>query len=461
MSNSSISKNKKYILIIGDVIILYFSLWLTLLARFGNPSQDLVIRHIWPFSFVFLVWITIFFIDELYELNFLQGAVKLFVKILRGTVITALVASTFFYFATDWLFTIKPQRVLLIQILIALILLYVWRIIFHKLSRSPKISNKILIIGFNKLAEEIIEKVNSTPQLGLKVAAILTDNTQVPDKYKNLVIQKPYSELKNVCTQHKIKSIVSAVNPRENSELLKNLFACLPLKINFYEIAGFYEKITGKIPVQAIEQMWFLENLEENKKNLYARVAKIIDTIVAIVLLIITLPFLPFVALAVKLTSKGPVLFKQVRVGQNSENFKVIKFRTMVNDAEKEGAKWATKNDARVTTVGKFLRKTRIDEIPQLVNVLKGEMSLIGPRPERPEFVSQLQESIPFYNERLLVKPGLTGWAQVVGPSYGGSVEESLEKLQYDLYYIKNRSLGLDISIYLRTIKTVLTRKGH
>ncbi len=170
---------------------------------------------------------------------------------------------------------------------------------------------------------------------------------------------------------------------------------------------------------------------------------------------------MPFIILAIKIDSPGPFLFKQIRVGKNGKDFLAMKFRTMRQDAEKNGPQWALKDDPRVTRIGKFLRKFRIDEIPQLINVLKGEMSLIGPRPERPEFVSQLKKQIPFYEERLLVKPGLTGWAQVMGPAYGGSEKESLEKLQYDLFYIKNRSLGLDLSIALKTIKTILSRQGQ
>ena len=169
----------------------------------------------------------------------------------------------------------------------------------------------------------------------------------------------------------------------------------------------------------------------------------------------------PFIALIIKLESPGPVIFRQIRTGKNGKDFLAMKFRSMVQDAEKNGAQWAVKNDARITKFGKFMRKTRLDEIPQLLNILRGEMSFVGPRPERPEFVKTLSEKIPFYRERLLVKPGLTGWAQLLGPAYGGSEAESLEKVKYDLYYIKNRSILLDISIILKTIKLVFTRRGQ
>jgi exopolysaccharide biosynthesis polyprenyl glycosylphosphotransferase len=204
-----------------------------------------------------------------------------------------------------------------------------------------------------------------------------------------------------------------------------------------------------------------LENLTENNKKLYEITRRIYDICFSILLLAVTLPFTPLIALIIKISSKGPVFFTQIRTGKDGKTFRAIKFRTMVTNAETNGPQWATKNDSRVTGAGRFLRKTRIDEIPQLINVLTNEMSLIGPRPERPKFVEELEKEIPFYKERLLVKPGLTGWAQVAGPAYGGSKEESLEKLQYDLYYIKNRSMALDISIVLKTVKTILTRRGQ
>ena len=212
------------------------------------------------------------------------------------------------------------------------------------------------------------------------------------------------------------------------------------------------EKVT---PILAANCSWVRPSLERNFLIFFTKSSSwVFDIAFSLFLLTISLPFTPFIALAIKLDSKGPIFFTQIRTGKDGKTFKAIKFRTMIIQAETNGPQWASKNDPRITRLGKFLRKTRIDEIPQLINVLRGEMSLIGPRPERPEFLEQLQVEIPFYKERLLIKPGLTGWAQVIGPAYGGSKEESLEKLQHDLFYIKNRSLALDISIVIKTIKT-------
>ncbi len=220
-------------------------------------------------------------------------------------------------------------------------------------------------------------------------------------------------------------------------------------------MTDFYEKITGKIPVTALERTWFLDNISQ-KNNVWALIVKrIVDIIFAAILGIIGLILLPILAIIIKLESKGPLIYKQKRVGLNGKVFTVFKLRSMAQDAESDGqAVWAQKKDARVTKIGKFIRKARLDEIPQFWNILMGNMSFVGPRPERPEFVEQLKEEILFYNERHLVKPGLTGWAQINYP-YGASVEDAREKLSYDLFYIKNQSLAMDISIILKTINTI------
>jgi len=467
MENRSISKATRInLLLAGDLTILLFSLWLTLLIRYGQKfDYSLWQSHLAPFVVVIIFLLIVFYIEDLYELGTSKGRVHLLNRILQSLLIGCAFAFAFFYIGIDRLFTIKPQRVFLIYVIIAGILIYFWRLWFYKVARSPRIADGIIFIGYNKKVGEIIRQIQKRPELGFQVRAIIPvangETEIIPAEYEGLVTSVGLDQLKATCQQKEIQTIITTIHPREDKSLMKNLFECLALKIKFYELTKFYENITGKIPVTTIEQIWFLENLTERDKRTYGLFKRIIDIIVSIIALTISLPFIPLIAFAIKTTSKGPAFFKQIRTGKDGKNFLAIKFRTMVANAETNGPQWASKNDPRVTAVGRFFRKTRIDEIPQLINILRGEMSLIGPRPERPEFIEQLQNQIPFYRERLMVKPGLTGWAQVMGPAYGGSLEETLEKIQFDLYYIKNRSIALDLSILLKTVRTVLTRKGQ
>lgn len=456
-------KIKKFLLFIGDILLLYFSLWLTLLVRYGTAKT--FIYHIMPFSVVYFIFVTSFYVDGLYDFDFRKNRIDILNKLTRSLSISAVIAITFFYFAYNKLFTIKPQRVFLINLFIIFILLFLWRYFFYFFIKSQKFTKNLLIIGDDQFTHEIVKKLISRPQLGFTIKAILAssdDNEMMKLTEKNNIkIFSDKNSMKSISQEANIHSIVFSDSLKEDQDVLKNLIACLSLNVTYYELSSFYEKIMGKIPVDYIGQVWFLENLQEGSKKIYEIVKRFFDILISLLLLILSSPLIPFIVIAIKIDSKGSILFKQFRVGKNGKRFLAMKFRSMYTDSEKTGPQWAQKEDPRVTRIGRLMRKTRLDEIPQLINVLRGEMSLIGPRPERPEFVEQLKAQIPFYEERLLVKPGLTGWAQVMGPSYGGSLEETLEKIQYDLYYIKNRSLGLDVSILLKTIKTVLSRKGQ
>jgi exopolysaccharide biosynthesis polyprenyl glycosylphosphotransferase len=230
--------------------------------------------------------------------------------------------------------------------------------------------------------------------------------------------------------------------------------------VAFDHLASVYEEYTGKIAVENLRPSWFIFSDGFRKSAALVMVKRLVDVIAGGIGVVLSLPVMLLVALLIKLTSRGAVLYHQARVGQHGRIFTVHKFRSMVSDAEATtGAVWAQENDSRVTPIGGFLRRSRLDELPQLWNVLRGDMSLVGPRPERPEFVRNLTEKIPFYGQRHVVRPGLTGWAQI-RYTYGASVEDAMEKLQYDLFYIKNLSLALDLFILVSTVKTVLQRRG-
>lgn len=439
---------KRIFLIFGDIAILYLSLWLALFIRYGAGFDfHRWQQHFWPFTIIYLLWLIVFYIAGLYELTLARNNIDFYSTLLRSLIINIGLAIAFFYFIPY--FGIAPKTNLFLNLTIFALLFSGWRQLYNHSIKTSTLVNNVLIIGKNKEIDQAIEVVKNNPQLGYRIIKRISP--------KN--IQTPFDILE-VAAQENIKTIITAIDPHQDSRLVRSLYQCLPLKISFSDLPSFYEKILGKVPVSSIGEIWFLENLTESQKNFYEALKRVCDMLGSLVFGAISLLFYPFVALAIKIDSKGPVFYKQIRTGMDGQIFKVIKFRSMIEEAEKDGAQWADQQDHRITRVGKFMRKTRIDELPQLWNVLMGQMSFIGPRPERIEFAQQLEKEIPYYQIRHIVRPGLTGWAQV-NFRYGASVEDSIEKLQYELYYIKRRSFVLDISIILRTIKIILGGLGR
>ncbi|MBT6691334.1 sugar transferase [Candidatus Parcubacteria bacterium] len=446
---------KKFVLFLVDVALLYTSLALTLLLRYGRLDSQLWQEHLGPFSLVFSIWVIVFFINGLYEIRKAENDFKFFGHLIQNLAINALLAVLFFYLILGRFSYLKPQTILLILLVVFTVLFLLWRKLFYKIISSSTMGANLAIIGVTPESLLLAEETITKPQLGYKLKLIINpDHAVIPEKFQVVTMSKDIADLKNQLIKHKINTVVAVNDTRYGPEVAKYLFESIDLKIQYFNLTDFYEKLTGKVPVTSLERNWFLENFTQKNEQWFAIVKRVIDIFFASLFGLISLLFIPIIAILIKTGSKGPLIYKQKRVGLNGKIFTVYKFRSMVQDAEKSGAQWASKNDARVTGIGKFIRKARIDEIPQFWNIVKGNMSFVGPRPERPEFVDQLKEKISFYNERHLVKPGLSGWAQINFP-YGSSVEDALEKLQYDLFYIKNRSIALDISIILKTINTV------
>ncbi len=449
---------KKLLLLLGDVFILYASLYITLLIRYQEiPTAQVWANHVWPFTIVFVVWIIIFYIADLYNLHLAVNNPKFFQKTNKSVIAAVIFALAFFY--ADPETKIAPKTNLLLYIAIFYILFFLWRRLYNRSLKSYLPKKNIAIIGYDNQVEKLIEELKEKPHLGYVISFILDDkNENRENEINGIKIINGIENLKNAVLENKIDTIVLSSDPNKSDELRTSLFNCIYLKINYIGLPDFYENITGKIPIDTIGEMWFLENLSEADKIWFDSFKRIYDVILALLLFLITLPFWLIIAAIIKIESRGPVFFIMKRAGKDDRNFKLIKFRTMREEGNDRSL--TTENDARVTKFGKFLRKTRIDEIPQVINILKGDMSFIGPRPERPEYVIELENAIPFYKERMLIKPGLTGWDQISGEYHSPTVEDSLKKLQYDLYYIKNRSVYLDISIILKTIATVLSRGG-
>ena len=449
-------KLKKIVLLGGDAVLFYFALFLGLWLRYLEiPGIELLEKHLTSFSFLFPIWLIIFYISGHYNLSTTEEK-TLFRKGLTSFLTAFLISIIYFYVAP--VSEISPKTNLAFFTVIFFCLFFFWRKFYYRALKSYLPRQKLAIIGFNSQIKNIISEIKNQPHAGFDISFIL-DPQNKEKNWENIPIFKNFSELKNLIRKKKINTIILPENFRDSQTMRSTLFDCLPLKVNFQSLSDFSEYLTGRIPVEAINQMWFLENLSEGKKSLYDKFKRFYDLILSILLFLLTLPFWLVIALAIKIDSRGPIFFKQIRAGQGGDSFTIIKFRTM--KTENNDHSLTKEKDERITGVGKFLRKTRLDEPPQLINIIKGEMSFIGPRPERPEFIAHLEKIIPFYKERMLIKPGLTGWDQISGEYHSPTAKDTLKKLQYDLFYIKNRSLYLDLSIILKTITTILSKSGR
>lgn len=315
----------------------------------------------------------------------------------------------------------------------------------------------LLVIGRGPTTPAILRAVRRGAIPGYRLVGVVSTSaaesaTDIPGVPEFIGLD----EVHRVCNQQDVKEVIVAGGATDDGAAQAAAIACLQRGCRISDEISFFERIFGEVPAPHISPNWFLVADLTGHLEEHATVKRAVDLTIALLVLILTLPAWPWILLAVRLSSRGPILYSQTRIGQGGRPFTLYKFRTMLHNAEPNGSVWACPNDPRVTRIGRFLRRTRLDELPQLWNILRGEMSIVGPRPERPEFVAPLARLIPFYNERHLIKPGLTGWAQI-NFRYGASVDDSRRKLQLDLYYIKHMSLELDLVILLRTFGMILT----
>lgn len=337
-----------------------------------------------------------------------------------------------------------------------------WRTAFQWVTARVGPSERILLVGTNDAAVRLSRELHERHDLGVRIVGFIDpDPAKVGTPVFNPGVIGTIEQIPAIVASHTIdRVVVCLADARGRLEMNQLLQMKLETGVNFDHLASVYEEYTGKIAVENLRPSWLIFSSGFRKSWRSQAIKRALDVIVALVAMVLCLPLMVVVAIAIKLTSRGPVFYQQERVGQHGKAFTIFKFRSMREDAEtRTGAVWATQGDARVTAVGRLLRRFRLDELPQLWNVIRADMSLVGPRPERPVFVKQLIEQIPFYGQRHVAKPGLTGWAQV-RYTYGATVEDAMEKLQYDLFYLKNMSLALDLYIMLKTAKTVLLGRG-
>ena len=454
--------SRKFTLIASDLVAFYGALALVLLIRYGlgDFAGNWEI-HLAPFSLLLVVWLLALYIANLYDTRILRNDREFFERLGQAMLFAATAALILFYLIP--FFGIAPKLNLFLFLIALAALMWGFRFVYnHIIATSSK--KRLLLVGMSRDALDLAGLVTHNPQLGYCVSGLVRLGQESlplnPDTVQWPVMDD-LDRVKLLITEGDADIVVISPEAYQISEVISLFYETLSRQVDFTSLASISELLTGRVPLGAINQAWFLDNITEGSKKSLDALKRVADIIAAIILGIPVLLLTPVVAAILRLDSQGPVFFRQMRSGRGGVPFPMYKFRTMRTDAEAStGAVWATENDPRVTRIGRFLRKTRIDELPQLWNILRGEMSLVGPRAERPEFDAQLGTQIPFYRERYLIKPGLSGWAQINYP-YGSSPQDALEKLQYDLYYIKHRSIALDIEIILKTISISLRRAGR
>jgi sugar transferase (PEP-CTERM system associated) len=447
------------VLAIIEFLVLILSLYLALEIRFWGSDWRSVFGGFTHKALVYAITLQLSLVAfGVYQRQAGRFLNMLVLRIASGLLLGMIPLGIGFYIAPTFFL---GRGVLFLAVLISFVLISIVRLFFNQVIKESSVWTRILVLGAGKRAAYIRNAAKSGELKGLNIVAYVALPSDKESSNDNTITLD--DSLIHYVENQDIDEIVIAVDDRRSAGFpTKELIDCKMSGINILDMVTFFERRVGKIRLDMVNPSWLYLSEGFDLGTLRRIGKRIFDILVALMLLPIALPFALMVALAIFIESggKGSVLYSQVRVKQYGVPFKIYKFRSMVTNAEKAGvAQWASKNDSRITRVGQIIRKGRLDELPQLFNVLNGDMSFVGPRPERPEFVEKLAKEIPYYEERHRVKPGLTGWAQVCF-SYGDTVGDSIEKLQYDLYYVKNYSLLLDLLILLQTAEVVLLGKG-
>lgn len=430
---------RKVILLVTDLFLLYISLLVTILIGFlGRLDASIVFQHALPFSFLYVLWVIIFYVTDLYDLT-LPPTSSTFLSRFGVALITLFITGVVFFYALSF-WEITPKTNLFIHVVIFGFLSYVWRFLFfYKI--SALVPWRIGLYGLGDHQEPLRLIIDSHKHHG----------------YESIVFDGQHNLAFEIEAHHPHVVVLPLLAMNDHDQI-QSLYDCLGMNVMFLDVSQAYEFFSRRIPLSTVDQQWFVRNLQEKERGLYRHLKRIIDVAAAVLLLVVTSPLWVLFALAIKLEDNGDVFYSQERVGKHGKIFLIKKFRTMCTDAEQAGAQWAQKADPRITRVGRFLRASHLDELPQMLNVLQGKISLVGPRPERPEFVRMLEEHIPHYRVRHFIKPGFTGWAQIKF-RYARSISDSQKKFEYDLYYTKNRSLILDALILLKTMQLFFKRE--
>jgi len=383
----------------------------------------------------------------------------------RGVMVSALIG--FVVYSAVYIFSEPnslPRRGVAVFLIVAPILTLVWRWLYIRVFTAPQFMRRVLVVGGGRSGETILQAINEKQPRPFELVGLIDDDPQKSgQKIEGYPVLSGSNHLLEIIAEQEITDIIVAILGEMKGTTFQTLLDAQERGIEITRMPVVYEELTLRVPIKILETDWLLRSFADDTRvsGFFELGKRILDIIGALVGIAALLLMLPFVGLATLIDDGWPIFYSQTRLGRGGQPYQIIKFRTMVNDAEADGTpRWATEDDERATRVGRILRKTRLDEWPQFINVLRGEMSLVGPRSERPKLVEHFQRHVPFYRARLLVKPGITGWAQI-NYDYAATIEETITKLEYDLYYIKHRSLWLDIMILLRTPGTMFGLKGQ
>jgi len=441
------NRTEPLILLIGDIFFFVLALYIMLFLRFGRfPDESLYIGHLVPFSLLFLASAFIFYIAGLYEKHTVILKSRLPYIILQAQVSSSIVGVLFFYFIPY--FNISPKTNLFIYLVISFLLIMFWRLYLYSFV-LPRRTSPAILISSGKEMEELSIEINRNANYGLRFVSIVDIEKGTPAEIENIIHE--------TVRFNSASLIVIDLEHDKIRSLLPSLYNLIFEGVRFVSMYKVYEEVFKRVPFSILQYNWFIENISISPKFFYDALKRGIDIMLSLVFGLISLFFYPFVFLAIKMEDGGRVFICQERVGKEGKKINILKFRSM--KSSDRGA-WVMDNDKRITHVGSFLRKSRIDELPQLWNVLRGDISLIGPRPDIYDLGQELARAIPYYTVRSTIKPGLSGWAQINQDLPPQSLEETKVRLAYDLYYVKNRSIVLDGQIIIKTIRTLLSRGG-
>lgn len=446
----------RWILLLGDIALIVFAGFISTFIRFGVPVNALELYTIASLITI-VMYPSVFYIFDLYNMERSFRSWETAYRSVFAVALSGICSILMFYIIP---YGPYGRGIMAIQMFFVWGLMNVWRWMFGYFFQKAMPKIPTLILGAGHCGRTIYELLNS-PLSPYEIKGFLDDDPAKLGKTRSAPVIGTCDQLKEIAAQVGANTAILAIPNNRPKRLIRNILDARLHGIKIQDMANVYEQLTGRIPVGNIGDQWllFAEGFYVLHKDYIQRIKRLIDLVVSCAILALTAPLIGLTAIAIRIDSPGPVFYNQERVGKGQKVFNIYKFRSMFRDAESGKARWADEKDPRVTRVGRFIRLTHIDEIPQIWNIFKGDMSLVGPRPERSEFVKVLENEIPYYFVRNTVRPGLTGWAQVYY-RYGASVEDAKNKLEYDLYYIKNMSLFLDFKILLRTIGVVLLGDG-